>query len=501
MNKILISWVGMRMDELSGKRIVNWDDLKAAIFWEENKFDTIALLYDDNYPEAKNELEELKTNQDIDLKTYPVKLENPNDHEEIFTICAGMLDNIVKAHPNHERYLYIRPGTAAMHAVWIFLAKTRFIPTNLVDASRDMPPKIINLPFEISIDFVPGILHRTDKELLTLEPDQANSPATFQNIIARSSQMREVLSRAKILAKRSIPILLEGETGTGKSLLARSIHDESERKEHPFIHLNCGGLTESLVEAELFGIEKNVASGVDKRKGVFEEANEGTLFLDEIGELPLSLQTRLLLTLENNNITRVGSVKNIKVDVRIIAATNKHLINEVQEKRFRADLFYRLAGANLPLPNLKSREGDLTLLINGLLDKINKKEIQQTASFTPRTLSAGAKNKLLQHHWPGNIRELDFTLRRAVLVFSAGPVISIQDIENSLLPSLPDTKNMLSTNEGSTFDEAIRNTIAPRITAAWESTHNKSKAARLLGIDRSRFSRLVKKHNIYLKGF
>lgn len=499
MKKILISWVGMRLDEARGNRTVNLADLAAVVTWREIRFDIFVMVYDENYPGVEHELEQLPPPQGEKRIVIPVKLADPNDHEEIFAICTSVLDKTFEKYSEYDRYFYITPGTATMHAVWVFLAKTRYAPTKLVHAPRSMSPRVIDIPFEISIDFVPGIFHRTDRELLALEPDPDSSPASFRKIIARSKQMKEVLGMATILAKRSIPVLLEGESGTGKSLLARAIHDEGNRKGKAFIQLNCGGLTESLVESELFGIEQNVATGVAKRTGVFEMANGGTLFLDEIGELPPSLQTRLLLVLDSGEVTRVGGVRSIKVDVRIIAATNKNLINEVQEKRFREDLFYRLAGAAVTLPNLISRQGDLTPLIDGLLDRINREEIAQTPSFSPRTLSAEARNKLLLHHWPGNVRELDFTLRRAVLVFSGGPVISPRDIEKSLLPSTRPARVTHDVDACATLDNAIRETVVSRISAAWEtSMHNQTRAAKMLGISRPRFLRIIEKYEINL---
>ena len=209
--------------------------------------------------------------------------------------------------------------------------------------------------------------------------------------------------------------MIEGESGTGKELLAKAIANEGVRKEKPFRVINCGAIPSELLESELFGHEKGSFSGAIKdRAGYFEEADKGTLFLDEIGELPLSAQVKLLRVLQECEVARVGSSRPRKVDVRIIAATNRDLAEEVRKGRFREDLFYRLAVVVLKIPSLRQREGDIGLLVDALLRRVNE-ECAEEPGYIQKKISAGARNLLLNHPWPGNVRELQNTLRRAAI--------------------------------------------------------------------------------------
>jgi transcriptional regulator with PAS, ATPase and Fis domain len=197
--------------------------------------------------------------------------------------------------------------------------------------------------------------------------------------------------------------------------------------------VNCGAIPAELMESELFGHEKGAFTGAAQaRAGYFEDADGGTLFLDEVGELPLKAQVKLLRVLQEAEVTRVGATKARKIDVRVIAATNRHLITEVAEGRFREDLFYRLGVLVLKVPPLRERPGDLGPLIEGLLKRVNEASASE-AGYEAKNLSAGARNLLLQHSWPGNVRELQNTLQRAA-VWSAGATIDVADIKDALLP-------------------------------------------------------------------
>ncbi|MCB0266468.1 MAG: sigma-54 factor interaction domain-containing protein, partial [Calditrichaeota bacterium] len=194
----------------------------------------------------------------------------------------------------------------------------------------------------------------------------------FSDIIHRSPVMRRVIERAQKVAPRSVPILIEGESGTGKEMLARAIHRASPRRDNPFIAVNCGAISKELAESEFFGHKKGAFTGADSdRIGYFKAADGGTLFLDEIGELSLELQVKLLRVLQEQQVVRVGTAKAEPVDVRIIAATNRTLADEVVAKRFRDDLFYRIAVALIKLPPLRIRKGDFTLLVDHLLNRFN----------------------------------------------------------------------------------------------------------------------------------
>jgi transcriptional regulator with GAF, ATPase, and Fis domain len=213
-------------------------------------------------------------------------------------------------------------------------------------------------------------------------------------------------------------------------MLARAIHKASPRSAKPFIVLNCGAIPSELVESEFFGHEKGAFTGaIEMKRGRFEEAHEGTLFLDEIGDLPLRAQVKLLRTLQEGTLSRVGSTRELKVDVRLVAATHRDLADEVAAGRFREDLFYRLAVLVLRTPPLRDRAGDVGLLIQEQLRKLNEEESRR--GRPTKSLSAKAKNVLLQHAWPGNVRELNATLMRAV-VWARGGVLSEEDVRAAL---------------------------------------------------------------------
>jgi len=284
-----------------------------------------------------------------------------------------------------ELTFHISPGTLVMAAVWIILAKTRF-PAQLIESSAQHGVKTVAIPFQISADFIPDLLKRPDQELTRLTAGLPPAAPAFSAIIHQSSIMQRVIARARRVALRSIPVLIEGESGTGKELLARAIHAASPRRERPMITVNCGAIAPELIESELFGHEKGAFTGAaNARQGVFEAADTGTLFLDEVGELPKPAQVRFLRALQEGEITRVGATRTTRVDLRIIAATNRGLTQEVTEGRFREDLFYRLAVAVIALPPLREREGDAALLLDRLLEQINL-ESKTEPGFEPKNL-------------------------------------------------------------------------------------------------------------------
>ena len=230
----------------------------------------------------------------------------------------------------------------------------------------------------------------------------------FHGAVGRSTHMRALFSRIHKVAHTPATVLIQGETGTGKEVVAWSIFEASNRKEEPFVVLDCSAIPKNLVESELFGHEKGAFTGaINQRKGAFERANGGTLFLDELGELELELQPKLLRALEQKKIQRVGGDKPIKVDVRIIAATNRDLQRHVAQGSFREDLYYRLAVVTLDLPPLRDRLDDLEVLVEHFLAQMD---------LTLEELPAGAMDTFMQHTWPGNCRELRNAVERAVVL-------------------------------------------------------------------------------------
>jgi transcriptional regulator with PAS, ATPase and Fis domain len=341
------------------------------------------------------------------------------------------------------------------------------------------------VPFDISADFIPDLLRRPDDTLERLSAGLPPEAPEFSSIIHRSQGMQRVIARGRLIAPRSVPVLIEGESGTGKELVARAIHRASSRHKGPFVAVNCGAIPSELVESELFGHEKGAFTGADRiHIGYFEAATGGTLFLDEIGELAAPAQVKLLRVLQEDQVVRVGATKPIAIDVRIIAATNRSLTFEIQEGRFREDLFYRLAVAVLQLPPLRDRQGDLSLLIDRLLDQVNQESAEEPG-YQKKVLSSGARNLMLAHSWPGNVRELLNTIRRAA-IWSAGPSIRVEDMRDAILPAT----SRLSTEilnrplgEGLKLPEILTMVARHYLNRAVEEARgNKTKAAELVGL-------------------
>lgn len=272
-------------------------------------------------------------------------------------------------------------------------------------------------------------LRRENLVLQSLVQQKINAPAVLpkvgeHGIVTGSARMREVLEQIKLVAPSAAPVLINGESGSGKELVARAIHQASPRRDKPFVDLNCAAVAETLVESELFGHEAGAFTSARTRKlGLFELANHGTLFLDEIGELSPQLQSKLLRVLETMSFYRVGGQRKVDVNVRIIAATNMDLGAAVQQGRFRNDLFYRINGIRILLPSLRERREDVPLLAEHFLKTL--------APHRRLTLSDEAREVLLAYHWPGNVRELRNVIERAVLL-AAGDLIRPCDLPAEL---------------------------------------------------------------------
>jgi Nif-specific regulatory protein len=248
----------------------------------------------------------------------------------------------------------------------------------------------------------------------------------YPNIIGASAPMQEAMRTAEKVSQSSATVLLRGESGTGKELFARTIHYHSPQADGPFVPVNCAALPETLLESELFGIEAGTASGVEKRIGKFEQANGGTLFLDEIGDMSLATQAKVLRVIQEREFERVGGRKTIKVDVRIIAATNKDLEQAIKEDHFREDLYYRLSVVTLFVPDLKTRKGDIPDLVDFFVHNFAEANQKRIRGVKPEVVEA-----FMAYDWPGNVRELENMVERAV-VLSQGDVIGLEDLPASV---------------------------------------------------------------------
>lgn len=451
------------------------------------EYKEIALINDYPKDRAERYIEWLgeRTNSPISLQY--VKLKDPTDFEGIYKAAS---DFILAKQKEHGKDIpltfHLSPGTSQMSAVWIILSASKF-RAELIKSSKERGVQTANLPFEIAADYIPDLLKQRDKELEKLAAGITSEAQEFKDIIHRSQEMQRVIHMGQRVAIRSIPVLIEGESGTGKELLARAIHMASPRKGKPFVAVNCGAISPELIESELFGHKKGAFTGASEtRVGHFESASGGTLFLDEIGELPLLAQVKLLRVLQEKEITKLGTSAPVKIDTRIIAATNKSLLGMITEGSFREDLFYRLAVAILKLPPLRDRKGDVSLLIDNLLDVVNK-ENESDPAYEHKKISAGAKNIMLQHSWPGNVRELLNTLHRAA-VWSIGPTITEEDMGEAILQRPSNT-----TPNGTVLLENIDNGVnlldilskvkVHYLKLALKTTNNnKKRSADLLGI-------------------
>jgi DNA-binding NtrC family response regulator len=315
---------------------------------------------------------------------------------------------------------------------------------------------------------------------------------TAFGLIGGSAHVRKLVSTIRRVAASDVPVLIEGETGSGKELVARGIHDASARRERPFIVVNCGAISPELIESELFGHEKGAFTGATaQRKGAFELANGGTIFLDEIGELPITLQPKLLRSLEQKEVKRVGGNDLLLADVRILAATNRNLREEIARKAFREDLYFRIGAITVTIPPLRDRREDVAPIARHFLSGMGT-----SVSVPLPILSPSALDALISHDWPGNVRELRNAVQRAV-VMSEGGELTGDDFsflrQTATQGAEPENPSGLSR-----WEQAERTNILGELA---RQMGNKTKAARELGIAKSTLFEKLKKYGIRTSEF
>ena len=483
MPEVLVTWIG-HADLRAVQESASLGVGPIAQALDARRFDASFLLTDHG-DEAATYVRWLQARSGgTEISLLPEQLTGPTEFGEIYGAAVRACEQALATKRGAALTFHLSPGTPAMAAVWIILAKTRF-PAAMIESSREHGVRTASVPFDISADFLPDLLRQPDRELERLSAGLPPEAPEFDAIVHRSPVMQRVVLRARRVAPRSVPVLLEGETGTGKELMARAIHQASPRRGRPFIAVNCGALPPELVESELFGHEKGAFTGADRaRPGYFAAANGGTLFLDEIGELPAAAQVKLLRVLQEGAVVRVGATTPLDLDVRVIAATNRTLTEEVAGGRFREDLFYRLAVAVLKLPPLRERPGDMGLLADRLLGQVNAESATEPG-YQEKKLSASARNVVLEHAWHGNVRELSNTLRRAA-IWSDGSTIAAEDLRDALLPGTRDrAPAVLDRTLGNGFSlpqllaEVARHYLA---RAMEEAANNKTRAAELVGL-------------------
>jgi len=337
-------------------------------------------------------------------------------------------------------------------------------------------------------------MYRVIKENRRLR-NAAELQYSFGNIIGKSKVMQDVFDTIRKVAPSTATVLIEGGSGTGKELVAKSTHFNSLRRDKPFVAVNCSALAESLLESELFGHEKGSFTGaVAMKKGRFELADGGTLFLDEISELSQSLQVKLLRILQEKVFERVGGVRPISVDIRIIAATNKNFKEEMEQGRFREDLYYRLNVVHIVLPLLRERQEDILLLVNHFINQYG----DERKSADPVTgLDQEVERFFYDYSWPGNVRELENVIERA-MILCPGEVIRLSDLPKDFKGSVKDAQFLDSIPLDAKLYEIVTTIEKMMIKRALQLTDNvQSKAAELLGIGKSGFNKKIKKYQIY----
>lgn len=485
MNKhILISWIGandLKAVENVQSEVSSESLGPLASTLSERTFDSVELIY--NYPKKRVApyIKWLKARCKAPITATHVTLTSPTNFGEIYEQVNARLNALTAS--KAELSVLLSPGTPAMQAVWILLGKTRY-PCAFIQSSKEQGVQDVDIPFQLAAEYVPVAKQLDAKRINQLADTSAPLNAAFDNIVTKNPKMLKLKQQAQILAEREVPVLIYGETGTGKELFSRAIHNASKRAKKPFIPLNCGAIPADLVDSVLFGHKKGAFTGATADKpGVFEQANGGTLFLDEFGELEPQVQVRLLRVLQDGTFTPIGGTKEKKVNVRLITATHRNLMEKVAEGSFREDLFYRIAVGVLHLPPIREREGDLTLLAKRLLDDL----AEEDDSLKDKKISPDGLNIILSHAWRGNVRELQSTLLRAAL-WCQGNEITAADLRQALF-QMPeresDKADIMSrdVSQGIDFKELLGELARHYIPQALEvSQGNKSLAAPLLGL-------------------
>ncbi len=503
MKQILFAWIGNTdLKASNGDENIGNGPIGQAV--KAVPYHQVYLISNYSNQETNRYAEWLKSISNSNIVVKEVQLSYPTDFEGIYNNIVKILSEArMKWKENDFSFTYhLSPGTPAMASIWLLLAKTIY-KANLIESSKERGVRAVDIPFDISIEYKgPNTPSYYDSGLTKIIQSLPPETPEFSYIVHRCKEMRKAVVTARRLALHDVPVIIQGESGTGKELFARAIHSSSIRKKKPFIAFNCGAIPEQLLESELFGHVKGAFTGaVRDHAGYFEKAHGGTLFLDEIGELPHSAQVKFLRALQEMEIQRVGDENKIQIDVRIIAATNKNLIEEMAKGQFREDLFHRIAVGIINLPPLRERSGDLNLLIDTTLNEVNN-ELSKEPGWKFKNISAGARNLLLNHQWYGNVRELKNTISRAA-IWSSSEIINSDDVGCSLL-SVKKTDgssdNILGYEIGDDFSlpEIIGVVARHYLELAFNKAKgNKTVAAKMVGLNSYQtFSDWMKRYGI-----
>jgi len=402
--------------------------------------------------------------------------------------------NVLKdGKPIVDKHLYIETLKAEVRATTLPLPSSK----NICGAITILTSIKWNENNLEEINYEKLIAEYLKDELLLKEP----LPPEFNLLIGEDKAFKKALYRAKRAAKTDIPVLIRGDSGTGKELLVQAIHNAGNRSRYPILEVNCAAIPDTLLESELFGYEKGAFTGASQqgKKGLFEIANNGTVFLDEIGDTSLSMQAKLLRVLQQNEFKRLGGTEKIKVNVRVISATNKNLEELLRKGEFREDIYYRLNTISITLPCLRERRDDIDCLIEYFL-KIFSEKYQNEIK-----MSGDAHDLLKGYSWPGNVRELRNVIEYAVTMSDSATIkqehlpqyLITNDNEDriNIFPRLSHTSDIRS-KDGAFLDRILGSTEAEAIKQAIEKTKNKTEAIKLLGMSRRAFYYKLKKYNL-----
>lgn len=483
--KILLTFIG------NNDCYIN-DGRKGAIvsILEKEEFNKVYILYTKEiYLKPASDI--LKYCQkylpEIEINYFPAIVENPTDYNTVYPTMYKALNDIKAGNIDSNFTISVTSGTPTIHSCWIFLKEGGVINAKLIQVSRDSKIEEIKLTLDDfpqikKIDSIKAELTKVSRENKKLKEELE---LIDDKIIGNSDLILKLKKRVKKIATTNLSVLITGSSGTGKELFAEAIHKNSKRKKHQFIQINCGAISQNLFESEFFGHKSGAFTGAVKdKRGKFLDADKGTIFLDEIGDLPLEMQVKLLRVLENGTFTPVGDNKEIKVDVRVISATNKDLDELIEEKKFREDLFYRIAKDHIKLPDLHKRGNDVLLISEYFIGKLNK---EQKAK---KYLSKDSKKIIENYYWPGNIRELKNVIERAY-AYSDN---SIEKEEFDIIKKKRTSLDIFIPDTGLDLD----NEIIPQyyIEALKKTGGVKKEAAKLLKINDKTFIKRLKSKGI-----
>ncbi len=448
------------------------------------------------YIERARSVEEIKKEADPDVvfKYITLDLASPVDYQEIYSKLRASVDRIIESvrHEKPEISILLDPGTPQMQTVWFLLVRGGYLNAKLL---QGVPPRFAGGAYMVREIVLNENIMPEIRVSFEEKGDEVRSwfvSETERKIVGESQVFKDVLEKANNFAKYDISILLQGETGSGKGLLARLIHEKSRRASNPFVIVDCAAVSENLIESELFGHKKGAFTGADsERLGKFRAAAGGTIFLDEIGELPLSLQPKLLRVLEEKKFHPLGSDKEVAVDVRIIAATNRDLEKLVEEEKFRRDLFERLNQVTLAIPPLRDRKEDIPLLIEAFVDEWNKK-YGESKGLAEETI-----NYLVEYPWPGNVREL-YNVVTALCASGQSSKIGPELLPQRILSYFQEPKGISSLKVEIPDDGVNLKALLYQIekdfyeAALKKADGNKEKAAKLLGLNPPAFRKALR---------